>query len=55
MRRLLRSLWAYLREVSGEAALDRQLRACMNHGHADQRRAVEAAFQEKYEGAQRCC
>lgn len=55
MRRWLLGLWAYLREVSGEAALARQMSGCVGHSHAAQRRAVEAALKEKYEGVQRCC
>ncbi|HEY9899109.1 MAG TPA: hypothetical protein V6D00_07995 [Pantanalinema sp.] len=55
MRRVLRGLWAYLREVSGEAELHRRITGCGCHSHADRSRAVEAAFKEKYEGVQRCC
>ncbi|MFN3429136.1 MAG: hypothetical protein ACK46X_04185 [Candidatus Sericytochromatia bacterium] len=53
MRRLLRTLWAALREISGEAALERRM-ACQCA--ASRKQAYEAAVTEQFgSGAHRCC
>lgn len=53
MRQLLKSLWAALREISGEAALERRM-ACQCA--ATRKQAYEAAVTEQFgSGAHRCC
>lgn len=52
------TLWHFLRELSGEAALERHierhLAGCKAHG-ADRREAVAAVLEAQYEGRQSCC
>lgn len=51
--RLLKTLWSYLRELSGEAALERRM-ACQCQ--RDPRKAYEAAVTEQFgSGPHRCC
>jgi hypothetical protein len=53
MRKLLSTLWAALRELSGEAALERRM-ACQCATNRQQ--AYEAAVTEQFgSGAHRCC
>lgn len=52
MRRWLKGVWAFLREVSGEAALERRMAGC---GCQNRREAVKSALVERFEGTQRCC
>ena len=53
MSRAWRVIWGFLRELSGEAALERRM-ACQCQG--DRRKAYEAAVTEQFgSGAHRCC
>lgn len=50
MRGLAARLWAFLRELSGEAALERRMRAC-----SCEREAVKQAWREAFDHTHRCC
>lgn len=53
MKKLLTTLWAALRELSGEAALERRM-ACQCA--ATRKQAYEAAVTEQFgSGVNRCC
>lgn len=53
MRRVWRRVWNYLRELSGEAALERRM-ACQCA--TDPQKAYEAAVSEQFgAGSHRCC
>ncbi|HEY9724669.1 MAG TPA: hypothetical protein V6D47_21890 [Oscillatoriaceae cyanobacterium] len=52
MKRVLAAVWAYLRELSGEAALERRMGDC---SCKSRREAVTHALKERFEGTQRCC
>ncbi len=53
----LRALWACLRELSGEAALERRMRACACSQAAPLPRgeAVKQAWTEAFDQPHRCC
>jgi hypothetical protein len=53
MIRVLKSFWGFLRELSGEAALERRM-ACQCA--TDPKQAYEAAVSEQFgAGVNRCC
>lgn len=57
LRALLGRLWAFARELSGEAALERRMRACgCAQGAAEPGPdAVKHAWSEAFDRPQRCC
>jgi hypothetical protein len=51
MRAWLSAAWQLLRELSGEAALERRMAQCSCEGPE----AVKAAWQAAFGGIHRCC
>lgn len=51
MRGWLSAVWNFLREFSGEAALERRMAACSCEGPE----AVKAAWEAAFTGINRCC
>jgi hypothetical protein len=49
MGRVFKAVWGDLRELSGEAALERRMCGCRDA------KAVKAAMTEQLDGVQRCC
>jgi hypothetical protein len=52
LKTTLQAAWRFLRELSGEAALERRMARC---GCCDPREAAKQALSEQFEGTQRCC
>jgi hypothetical protein len=57
VRALLGRAWAFLRELSVEAALERRMKACRCGPGAGKaaRDPVKAAWEEAFAGLHRCC
>lgn len=53
IRPWLRRAWQFLRELSGEAALERRMRG--QCGCASEREAVTRALEAGFESPHRCC
>lgn len=51
MRRWLSAAWQFLRELSGEAALERRMASCSCQGPE----GVKAAWEAAFGGIHRCC
>ena len=54
MKRYLQAFWTFLKEFSGEAAIERRM-ACSCHSHANKRQAVTEAVEAQFSNTQRCC
>ena len=55
LRRHLARLWAFARELSGEAALERRMRACGCAAEAPDAQRVKRAWCEAFDRPHRCC